>query len=835
MSPPSVVKSLVAQKEQYMREGADLALIYENYTEKDDGAPVRNPFIFSKYDESTKFIRTNFNIPAYYLQIGIRDRTTFTTNLITYLENIPHHISLKIKYLLFDRLHLHLKTSHVEVSAILSAVSTTYRREYGDLDTEWVYYIGMEGFLGYVPQSPQENRMPKIKAWLTDEVTLKENGSERLFNAHFRECVKRVLEKEKGKSQDTTIPLHQYVQLGSWMKGRGTETAPAVLEYLGKRFKSKRSKMSSGVNFDTDEIIRRVFERSPQVIRCFQKLEAGKVRDVAAADFNNYLRMDYISTFLDNYFSSSDMTPMYYKTARRVKMWREIVEDASDPKLIKIPIDQSNFDQNVTREMIKIVLDEIRSILPKDFEYVSVMDILIESMLSPDAIATSGTLTTPYIKGVASGWRWTAIMDTIINASQCQMVLDNVHTQLGRPVRLARNSWFQGDDARIAIEENEEVKDMILDGYLALGFKVNKSKNFDSRVRDEFLRNVAQGGRLRGYPARVVLSLTQSKPQSAIPTSRYDRINNIVTNHLLFIQRGGSVVSTTHLMLSTLTTYLSQHTRLRPTKADLICYIMTPKSMGGFGLCIGDPVYRVLNNHLMMNSFTFRFIALIPTIVKGGSRIISNGWKCYNKIIKDRYNLNIDLRKLEFNLVNTLPTIDRHNEVLTHAAFVEVFPPNDFYNVKDLIYQKTQDQAISSNCPVWRELSMPKVHLATLQESAIEGTDLLTLKKLLSLDSYEDLELLIQNKCSSNVISSWLKGDFKLSRPVSSQMDVVAMSALYDINHDYLLTRVLSRNRMSIGKIRAAMLFLELKLHTDVETMMQHPADVENGYVILSG
>jgi aconitase B len=112
---------------------------------------------------------------------------------------------------------------------------------------------------------------------------------------------------------------------------------------------------------------------------------------------------------------------------------------------------------------------------------------------------------------------------------------------------------------------------------------------------------------------------------------------------------------------------------------------------------------------------------------------------------------------------------------------------------------------------------------------------LLTLKKLLSLDSYEDLELLIQNKCSSNVISSWLKGDFKLSRPVSSQMDVVAMSALYDINHDYLLTRVLSRSRMSIGKIRAAMLFLELKLHTDVETMMQHPADVENGYVILSG
>jgi hypothetical protein len=302
MSPPSVVKSLVAQKEQYVREGADLALIYDNYTEKDDGAPVRNPFIFSKYDESTKFIRTNFNIPAYYLRIGIREKTTFTTNLITYLENIPHHISLKIKFLLFDRLRMHTKTSHVEVSAILSAVSTTYRREYGDLDKEWLYYIGMEGFLGYVPQSPQENRMPKIKAWLTDEVTLRENGSERLFNTHFRECVKRVLEKEKGKSQDTLIPLHQYIQLGSWMKGRGTETAPAVLEYLGKRFKSKRSKMSSGVNFDTDEIIRRVFDRGPQVIRCFQKLEAGKVRDVAAADFNNYLSMDYISTFLDNYF-----------------------------------------------------------------------------------------------------------------------------------------------------------------------------------------------------------------------------------------------------------------------------------------------------------------------------------------------------------------------------------------------------------------------------------------------------------------------------------------------------------------------------------------------------
>lgn len=284
-------------------------------------------------------------------------------------------------------------------------------------------------------------------------------------------------------------------------------------------------------------------------------------------------------------------------------------------------------------------------------EHVLLANVLKDSMLSADSKILIGDSKIQYLKGIASGLRWTALLDTIINIAEFEIVREIVEERLHRPINITCMN-FQGDDVQSALKEKEFIATMILETYKELNFNVNAAKTMIVRDRDEFLRLVYDNGCIVGYPARAIVS---KKPMATEPLTKIDRINGIINNHIKLINRGADTNKIAKYLLHTL-----KHWFKDESNEDIINYIITPSSLGGYGLAHKDPLAKILYCRKKQNYYQ---TSLSPTIIKIKNKPTQGSWLGEFS----NYNVKISQHYLEQEIMKVLPQSAKEIEIVEKA------------------------------------------------------------------------------------------------------------------------------------------------------------------------
>jgi hypothetical protein len=151
-----------------------------------------------------------------------------------------------------------------------------------------------------------------------------------------------------------------------------------------------------------------------------------------------------------------------------------------------------------------------------------------------DGKVKAGTKTFKYISGVLSGWRWTALLDSMINKGELGIAKSIVRAVGEMDIV---EEVVQGDDDLLEMR-NKDLCTSIFNSYMLLNLEVNPAKCFVSEWREEYLRRVATKNGVSGYPARTINSLVCSNPVRELQEEGEARITSVVENWFIAIDRG---------------------------------------------------------------------------------------------------------------------------------------------------------------------------------------------------------------------------------------------------------------------------------------------------------
>jgi energy-coupling factor transporter ATP-binding protein EcfA2 len=265
------------------------------------------------------------------------------------------------------------------------------------------------------------------------------------------------------------------------------------------------------------------------------KQETKAARYIAATDLATNIKMNYISLWLEDILHNHPDTPLYWDDDHRASFWREWKDRIGT----MMPEDQSRWDHEKSKLQLDMALAKLRKILQRydnsRNRLLQVFDGIVYSMDNTwiKAVDDEFLMT----KGILSGWRWTALLNTLINWGEiygCIALLEAEYGYLD-PV-LKYNA--QGDDVDLLLR-SPGVAGAIYLLLLDAGFIVHPSKFFVSTTRNEYLRKVrTKDHRIVGYPARAVVSLLWPKPWLDPAPPGFVRLAEIYNNWMTAYGRG---------------------------------------------------------------------------------------------------------------------------------------------------------------------------------------------------------------------------------------------------------------------------------------------------------
>jgi len=324
-----------------------------------------------------------------------------------------------------------------------------------------------------------------------------------------------------------------------------------------------------------DELWTVATNNSRALSKMIQKREAGKVRAVISGDFVNYLRMSYISyAVLDEMFAGWNVSPIFMNTTQQNVMWDDIATFDG----VRMPIDQSSFDQMQSKDTVMSVFKFLVGILFTHVSGAAVTDLQRVGMqllasIEAGVVRLSTDEMLPWMNGLLSGWRWTALIGTLISLVTFNMAVGLAREYMDVAVSKA---YFQGDDIAAEFGTTNSAAAVYL-CFLSFGLEVNPMKFIISNtMHDEFLRRSIRPTIITGYPARSVLGILWHNPindeeeiKAGVLASTFDR-------WWLFKDRLGIPVESLPFMAD-----MCRATGL--SRRDVTAWLSTPSTYGGGG------------------------------------------------------------------------------------------------------------------------------------------------------------------------------------------------------------------------------------------------------------
>lgn len=449
----------------------------------------------------------------------------------------------------------------------------------------WRHYPYWDNCFGYVPYAQEEDLEDEVVGWLvTPNVNGAAIGEEQYHLELYEACVSYL---KRNWVMPAVLPtVKEWVARGSWMRGRGGTSSKATIKIGDKYVRSRSNKGVSAVFLDDADLEREMFRVTPQRMFVLQKSEPSKIRGIVKTDNENFRKMDFLSLLVEGGLKRAGRTTLLCNSGLAERIDDEMLRDLKSG--LNVPLDQSAFDNHQgkpsIRAVMKAIYDVCFALAPQ--EYRDVWATMWDSFFHESCTIKLGDKFFPWGNGVASGWRWTALLDTLLNIASFDVL--TFHASHGR----GHTYWaslHQGDDIHFKASSVLAVTDLIKT-YNDNGYEVHSEKTYVSRCRTEFLRRSYESGRgIVGYIGRTIHALMYRNPVSEVSLSKIGRAYNRLSTMMLLLLRGARV--------SGVMVYLREDCRqLGLDLQDLVDFYLTPNAVGGGGVAeYTGPLYKLMS------------------------------------------------------------------------------------------------------------------------------------------------------------------------------------------------------------------------------------------------
>lgn len=421
--------------------------------------------------------------------------------------------------------------------ADLKILSEWVKKRGGDVEPDWRYLVDMHRLNDFIKPPPVEEFKDDIRDWVQREVKHEWNGDEEEWYKRYEEVSLRVLLRS-GRMPDKIVSVDDFISNGDlWCTaGSGFEPDSDKLKVFDKKRETveevKKNKWSVRWNLSNYKTKRLLFKKRKQICKAVPKSEPAKVRSVISSDLGLYLKMTYVSTFLDQILAGRTDSTLWMNANDRTNLWQKMAYDGT----WRMPLDQSEFDKNVTMRQVLILVRNIKKCIKvygADDVLLEVMD-LIEYALDGGYVLV-GDERIDIRNGVLSGWRWTALLDTLVNLTELEMAKEWVGMNSSIDAGIIDFN-AQGDDDWLKLKSRKGAIGLWL-AYESFGLQVNPGKFFLDTRRDEYLRRVMDKNVVTGYPARSVSSICFRNPIAEKETVGNSRVRSSFNKWKLFCER----------------------------------------------------------------------------------------------------------------------------------------------------------------------------------------------------------------------------------------------------------------------------------------------------------
>jgi len=678
---------------------------------------------------------------------------------------LPNDIASEVSHF-FEKCGVFTQTNEEIIRLRLLAISNHAKKLGNTLSRNWKYYVNWELLSGYRARQPITTFTQEVRDWVSGDKKHTILGSEALFLQTFREGVKECFSfREQLREQKS---IDNFLSEFFTAPVSGGFYAKKKYQTLMGGGKMKNKKNIVGMTLSLDQLKQMLLDGTPQVAKTIQKQEPGKVRAVINSNYELYLKMSYFYTFLEQVFKNHPYLTLFQDEKYQLRM-KEKMAAATADDTVKVPIDQSHFDFQQNMCMHHIVLDELqdlfKEILPNK-EWEPVFEALRSEMTSGSV--RNGDEQIPFEKGVLSGWKWTAMLDSIYNYAEIYCARKIVKSQIGYdPVLFLQ---CMGDDDALTTRNYAEAI-LIVEAMTSMDFEVNPKKFFMSTDRDEYLRQVYTDKNVSGYPIRALNSVLYRKPTSADKPAGSDRLSEQLNSWLLLTSRGMDKEKITNHMIRD----MSRGNNIK--KKDIIIWLETPAVLGGAGLYNWSIRYKTEFEANVDERESVRFNNIATHITK---------------ILTEN---NISHNSLRDRLLGTTST----RILITTSAVNKVY----FYNIKNNF------KTVMPVAPILTD----KVDKFIFDLSLLQKETRLDLLKDPRNQAVIDN---IERKGSKRLMSDWLNNKLPLKLPPSFDYGRRFISSFYKDTFSALWSSFLSRWTLRYDTLTVMCLGLEFAVREDL-------------------
>jgi hypothetical protein len=686
---------------------------------------------------------------------------------------LPKEISKSVEHNFRDLGLMRCRTGS-EVYGLLKDI-TALAKKHGDLLFKgyWKFLINWETLGGYLPEVEIDDFLGDLRQWVNGDIVHELPHEGILSEDYFLDMLTEGMEEFLSNMPNISVANAEAKTIkefssftGNWASSGASARKERVMYYdsRGKRVRSRSNKWSTALSLDPQTVERVLTATHPSRLiqrnKAIQKREAGKVRAVVNSDDETYLRMSYISDWLETALHGHPLSTLFMSPSQLVGLWTNL-SNKCRTNTVKIPLDQSHFDWQQNKRMISRffdVLDKIIKTTAPDRIKDDLM--LVSHNLRLSLVEFEGELSVgdeankvtklKIEKGIMSGWRWTALMDTVFNWGELYSARKFcVDRGLVDPIITAT---AQGDDDQVECTSYGAAA-MLVEAYKVMNFEVNPSKFFVDTGRDEFLRQVSEPGVTSGYMVRGILSLLWRNPVSRDPPAGLLRMSEQVKGWNLVIGRGADKDRAFRLMLSD----LSQGNGL--SKEEVLGVLATPASVGGLGL-----INIEIDKWLVYKPGKITTEAVIDLTTTRGLRYETEWWKDRGIELKPRNIMdaiitNLDLPNAEKNVVAGTITERDVYSTRRHTSYVG-------------------GGGIPVQCPQRKDI--PGVLAGEVLKRKIKDKDWDWVRGFWVPEELRSVSRMIEQRSSRRVWLSWILGKLPYRQPVVIGHSELQTSVVFD-------------------------------------------------------
>lgn len=453
----------------------------------------------------------------------------------------------------------------------------------------WKYCCYWETMFGYVPSLGVDAHFDEVFSWAGVKKVMAVGVGSDWFTGAIYEATLTYF-NENWKWPETFPPtVEDFVNQGTWVRGKSGTGQTTTVEVGAKTVRTRRMRGVDAAIMSDEEMVEKILTPAQEVFILGEKNEAGKVRPVFKSGNPINRQMDMVGNLLERGLYGSASSTLFSGNAVAERIDEEILATVLDGGLYKVPMDQSQFDNNQGMDIIKAVFvamgDFLESIgAPPD--YLRVWELIYDGLFVTPVWVHVGNRKFLWCSGVPSGWRWTAFVDTLLNIAEGR-VLESLVELITREAFIRKATIRQGDDVQMATPSLTHSR-VLMSLYNIFGFEVHPHKGFISLERTEYLRRCFDSQGITGYPARTIVSLRFRHPVANDPVCPATRVSARLSQWLLLDTRVGSV--------ATAECYLEDAHQLGVPEEIAATFALTPSSVGGGGIVKWHPWYPYLRS-----------------------------------------------------------------------------------------------------------------------------------------------------------------------------------------------------------------------------------------------